>query len=101
MCASKFPSRSRIYQEAVEFAEQKLSTLVQLVIYTVTKDFILLTSVCAIVSTKIITMPLCLVDGEFILSGRITGSVHWQKGNGEGATFDELSPTARINQICV
>ena len=28
VCASKFPSRSRIYQEAVEFAEQKLSTLV-------------------------------------------------------------------------
>ena len=97
VCARKFPSRSRIYHEAVELAEQKLSTLVQLVIYTVTQDLVLLTSVCAIITTKIVTMPLCLVDREFVLTARIAGSVHRQEVNGEGATFDEMSPAARIN----
>ena len=97
VCASKFPSRSRIYQEAVEFAEQKLSTFVQLMINTVTQDLVLLTSVCAIITTKIVTMPLSLVDRESVLTGRIAGSVHRQEVNGEGATFDEMSPAARID----
>ena len=97
VCASKFPSRSRVNHEAVEFTEQKLSTLVQLMVNTVTQDLVLFTSVCAVITTKIVTVPLCLVDREFVLTGRIAGSVHGQEVDGEGATFDEMSPAARIN----
>ena len=97
VCASKFPSRSRIYQEAVEFAEQKLSTFVQLMINTVTQDLVLLTSVCAVITTKIVTMPLSLVDRESVLTSLIAGSVHGQEVDCKGATFDKMSPAARIN----
>ena len=76
MCASKFPSRSRVNHEAVEFTEQKLSTLVQLMVNTVTQDLVLFTSVCAVIATKIVTMPLSLVDRESVLTSFIAGSVH-------------------------
>ena len=73
----------------------------QLVIHTITQNFVLLTSIRTIICTKIFTVSPGLLNGECVLSGRVTSCVHGQIINGEGSALNKLASEARIDQVCV